>query len=40
VLLLCLLPVTCRFPVNLLFVSMIGSSFYALKAVGVGMVSE
>eukprot|EP00199_Chlamydomonas_sp_CCMP681_P001907 CAMPEP_0119105438 /NCGR_PEP_ID=MMETSP1180-20130426/3395_1 /TAXON_ID=3052 ORGANISM="Chlamydomonas cf sp, Strain CCMP681" /NCGR_SAMPLE_ID=MMETSP1180 /ASSEMBLY_ACC=CAM_ASM_000741 /LENGTH=363 /DNA_ID=CAMNT_0007090481 /DNA_START=134 /DNA_END=1225 /DNA_ORIENTATION=- len=27
------------FPVNLLFVSMIGSSFYALKAVGVGMVT-
>ncbi len=27
-----------RFPVNLLFVCMIGTSFYALKAVGVGMV--
>ncbi len=27
-----------RFPVNLLFVAMIGTSFYALKAVGVGMV--
>lgn len=29
----------CRFPVNLLFVGMIGSSFYALKLVGVGMVT-
>ena len=27
------------FPVNLIFVGMIGSSFYALKAVGVGMVT-
>lgn len=27
------------FPVNLLFVGMIGSSFYALKQVGVGMVT-
>ncbi|KAJ9523828.1 hypothetical protein QJQ45_020029 [Haematococcus lacustris] len=27
------------FPVNLLFVAMIGSSFYALKLVGVGMVT-
>ncbi len=29
----------CRFPVNLLFVSMIGSSFYALSLMGVGMVT-
>ncbi len=29
----------CRFPVNLLFVAMIGSSFFALQLVGVGMVT-
>ena len=28
-----------RFPVNLIFVGMVGSSFFALKAVGVGMVT-
>lgn len=27
------------FPVNLIFVSMIGTSFYALQTVGVGMVT-
>lgn len=32
--------ITIWFPVNLIFVGMIGSSFLALKEVGVGMVSS